>query len=105
MRNFIKNPDVTIYKGINVTKDTVLNYEREDGDLKQELKDLKFIQYEKRKADNFESETKSTIYMKEGMTILFEDEKRGYVVPIEKYVTIGEALEDLECIKDLDKEV
>ena len=43
--------------------------------------------------------------MKEGMTILFEDENRGYVVPVEKFVTIGEALEDLNCIKDLDKEV
>lgn len=105
MRNFIKNPDVTIYKGMNVTKDTVLNYEREDGNLKQELKNLEFIQFEKRKSDNFESETKTTIHMKEGMTILFEDENRGYVVPVEKFVTIGEALEDLECIKDLDKEV
>ena len=105
MRNFIKNPDVTIYKGMNVNKDTTLKYEREDGNLKQELKNLEFVQYEKRKADNFESETKTTIHMKEGMTILFEDESRGYVVPVEKFVTIGEALEDLNCIKDLDKEV
>lgn len=104
MRNYIKNLDVTIYKGIEVDKNTKLKFEREDGKLRQELKNLKFVQHEKREADNFESETKTTIHLKEGMTVLFEDEKRGYVVPVEKYVTIGEALEDLECIKDLDKE-
>jgi len=105
MRNYMKSPDVTIYRGVSVNKDTKLNFEREDGKLKQRLKDLKFIQIEKREADNFETETKTIIYLKEGMTVLFEDEKRGYVVPVERYVTIGEALEDLECIKDLDKEV
>ena len=42
--------------------------------------------------------------MKEGMVVLFENENRGYVVPVDRYVRIGEALEDLECIKDLDKE-
>jgi len=105
MKNYIKNPDVTIYKGVCVDKDTVLSFEREDGKLKQELKDFKFVQYEKREADNFVSETKTTIDLKEGMVVLFEDKNRGYVVPVERYVTIGEALEDLGYIKDLDKEV
>lgn len=105
MKNYIKNPDVTIYKGIEVDKNTKLKFEREDGKVKQELKNLEFVQYERREADDFESETKTTIHLKEGMIVLFEDEKRGYVVPVEKYVTIGEAREDLECIKDLDKEV
>ncbi len=105
MRNFIKCPDVTIYKGVNVTKDTELTFEREDGKLKQELKNLEFRQYEKREAENFESETNSTIHLKEGMTVLYEDENRGYVVPVERYVTVGEAVEDMNCIKDLDKEV
>lgn len=105
MKNYIKNPDVTIYKGIEVDKNTKLKFEREDGKVKQELKNLEFVQYERREADNFESETNTKIHLKEGMIVLFEDEKRGYVVPVERYVTIGEALEDLECIKDLDKEV
>jgi hypothetical protein len=39
------------------------------------------------------------------MVVLFEDESRGYVVPVDRYVTIKEAKEDLECISDLDKEV
>ena len=105
MRNYIKNPDVTVYKGVSVDKNTTLNFEREDGKLKQEVKDLKFIQFEKREADNFESETKTTIHLKEGMVVLYEDDNRGYVVPVDRYVTIGEAIEDLDCIKDLDKEI
>lgn len=104
MRNYIKNPDVTIYKGVEVNKNTKLKFDRKDGKLKQRLKNLEFVQYETREADNFESETKTTIHLKEGMIVLYEDENRGYVVPVERYVTIGEALEDLECIKDLDKE-
>ena len=105
MRNFIKNVDVTIYKGMIVNKDTELSYEREDGKLKQELKDLEFVQWSKKETEEYESEMKTTIHLKEGMVVLFEDEDRGYVVPVEKYVTIGEAIEDLNCIKDLDKEV
>lgn len=105
MRNFIKNVDVTIYKGMIVNKDTKLSYEREDGKLKQELKDLEFNQWSKKETEDYESEIKTTIHLKEGMVVLFEDEDRGYVVPVEKYVTIGEAIEDLNCIKDLDKEV
>lgn len=105
MKNFIKMPDVTVYKGMIVNKNTTLKYKREDGKLKQELKNLDFVQWEKRETDDFESETKTTIHMKEGMCILFEDEKRGYVVPVDKYVTIGEARQELEYIKDLDKEV
>jgi hypothetical protein len=105
MRNFIKCPDVTIYKGFKVDKSSTLTFTREDGKLKQELKDLEFIQYETRETEEYTSETKTTIHLKEGMVVLYEDENRGYVVPLERFVTIGEAHEDLECILDLDKEI
>ena len=104
MNKYMKIPDVTLYAGLEADRDTVLNFESENGRIKQELKDLKFVQFEKRVGDNFESEIKTTIFLKEGMVVLFEDENRGYVVPANRYVRIGEALEDLEAIKDLDKE-
>lgn len=104
MNKYMKIPDVTLYAGMKVDKDTSLSFKSEDGKIKQELKNLKFVQYERREADNFESETKTTIYLKEGMIVLFENEQRGYVVPLDRYVRITEALEDLECIKDLDRE-
>lgn len=102
MKKYMRIPDVTLYAGVKVNKDTNLSFESEDGKIKQELKNLEFVQYEKREADNFESETKTTIHLKDGMVVLFENEYRGYVVPVERYVRIGEALADLECIKDLD---
>ena len=98
MNKYMKIPDVTLYAGMKVDKDTSLSFKSEDGKIKQELKNLKFVQYERREADNFESETKTTIYLKEGMIVLFENEQRGYVVPLDRYVRITEALEDLECI-------
>ena len=102
MNKYMKIPDVTLYAGMKVDKDTSLSFKSEDGKIKQELKNLKFVQYERREADN--CETKTTIYLKEGMIVLFENEQRGYVVPLDRYVRITEALEDLECIKDLDRE-
>lgn len=104
MNRYMKIPDVTLYAGVKVDKKTKLKFESKDGKIKQELSNLKFVQVEKRKADNFESETKTTIYLKEGMVVLFESESRGYVVPVDRYVRISEALEDLEAIQDLDKE-
>ena len=103
MKNFIKIPDVTVYKGIVVDKKSKLSFEREDGSLRQELKNLTFTQYEKRTADNFESEIKTTIHLKKGMVVLFEDENRGYVVPYERYVPIKEAYENIGYILDLDE--
>lgn len=102
MNKYMKIPDVTLYAGVKVDKDTKLKFESENGKIKQELNNLKFVQVEIREADNFESETKTTIYLKEGMVVLYENENRGYVVPVDRYVRISEALEDLECIKDLD---
>ena len=104
IRNFIKSVDTTLYKGTRVTKETTLEYEREDGKLKQYLKNLEFISEETREGKKYTSQTKTTIHLEEGDVVIFENEIRGFVVPVEKFVTIGEALEDLECIKDLDKE-
>ena len=103
MKNYIKNPDVTIYKGIKVDEDTTLKYETEDGNLIQELKNLEFTQITKTFNEKYDQEIKTVIHLKPNMIILFEDKERGYVVPVERFVTIGEAIEDLNYIKDLDK--
>ena len=105
MKNFVLIPNCEIYKGYVVDKNTTLNYENKDKTIKQELKNLEFIQYEKKDTSEFSTETKTTIHLKKGMVVLFENETRGYVVPVDKYVTIKEAIQELEYIKDLDKEV
>ena len=39
--------------------------------------------------------------LKEGDILVFEEEGRGYIKPVEEFVTIAEAIEDLTNIKDL----
>jgi hypothetical protein len=33
--------------------------------------------------------------------IIFEEEDRGYVKPVESLMTVAEAIEELECVKDM----
>ena len=39
--------------------------------------------------------------VKEGDVLIFEDEGRGYIKPVEDFVTIDEAIADLSNIRDL----
>ena len=41
------------------------------------------------------SEDGTTITLEEGDVLVFEEEGRGYIKPVEEFVTIGEAIEDL----------
>ena len=99
MQRFIRKPSVDMYAGIKVTKDTTLEYENEY--VKQTLKDLVFNSVTTVKGDNFESTYNTTITLNEGDVLIFEEEKRGYIAPVDKFVTIAEAIEDYENIKDL----
>ena len=97
--NFIRKPSIDLYPGIRVDKDTVLEYKNEN--VKQTLKNLVFHSVTKVKGDSFKSKYDTTINLKEGDILVFEAEGRGYIKPVEEFVTIEEAIEDLEHIKDL----
>jgi len=99
MQNFIRKPSINLYPGILVDKETVLEYENEN--VKQTLKDLVFHSVTKVKGENFESVYDTTIRLEEGDILVFEEEGRGYIRPVEPFVTIAEAIDDLENIKDL----
>ena len=43
----------------------------------------------------------TTIFLEEGDILIFEDNGRGYIKPVEAFATIEEAIEDLECIKGI----
>ena len=105
MKNLILMPNCEIYKGFIVDENTELKYENKDKTIKQELKNLEFVQYQKTDTPEYSTETKTTIHLKKGMAVLFENEIRGYVVPVNRYSTIKEAIQELEYIKDLDTEV
>ena len=99
MEVFIRKPMIDLYGGIRVKKDTVLEYENEN--VTQTLKNLVFHSVTKVAGDGFESKYDTTIYLKEGDILVFEEEGRGYIKPVEEFVSIAEAIEDLTNIKDL----
>lgn len=99
MEKFIRKPSIDMFAGIKVTKDTAFEYNNEN--VKQVLKDLVFHSVTKVKGDNFESVYDTTIHLEEGDVLIFEEEGRGYIKPVENVVTVAEAIEELECIKDM----
>lgn len=99
MEKFIRKPSIDMYAGIKVSKDTRLDYENEH--VEQHLVNLVFHSITKVKGENFESVYDTTIYLKEGDILVFEEEGRGYIKPVEQFVTVKEAIEDFENIKDL----
>ena len=99
MQRYMRKPSLDLYPGIRVSKDTVLEYKNEN--VKQTLKDLVFHSVTKVKGDGFRSKYDTTIQLQEGDILVFEEEGRGYIKPVEEFVTIAEAIEDLTNIKDL----
>ena len=99
MQNYIRKPSIDLYPGIKVTKDTVLEYKNEN--VKQTVKNLVFHSVTKVKGESYRSKYDTTINLKEGDILVFEEEGRGYIKPVEEFVTIAEAIDDLQNIKDL----
>ena len=99
MQVFIRKPSIDLFPGIRVTKDTVLEYKNDS--VKQTVKDLVFHSVTKVKGDGYRSKYDTTIQLQDGDILIFEEEGRGYIKPVESFVTIQEAIEDFENIKDL----
>lgn len=99
MEKFIRKPSIDMLAGIRVTKDTVLDYENEN--VEQHLENLVFSSITHVKGEGYASTYHTTIYLKEGDILIFEEEGRGYIKPVEDFVTVKEAIEELKCIEDL----
>lgn len=97
--NFIRKPSIDLYPGIRVAKDTVLEYKNKS--VKQKLENLTLHSVTTVKGDNYKSKYDTTIKLKEGDILIFEEEGRGYIKPVEEFVTLEEAIADLTNIKDL----
>lgn len=100
MQRFIRKPSLDMLAGIRVDKDTVLEYKNDNVD--QTLKDLVLHSITKVKGDNFESVYDTTIQLSEGDVLIFEEEGRGYIKPVEEFLTVKEAIEEFNCISDLE---
>lgn len=99
MQKFISKPSIDMYAGIVVDKDTTLEYENEN--VEQTLKNLVFKSKTIVKGEGYESEYHTTIQLKEGDVLILEEEGRGYIKPVEQFVTVAEAIEELEHIKEV----
>ena len=99
MQKFIRKPDINMLAGIKVTKDTKLEYKNDN--VEQTVDNLIFKSTTKIIGETFESEYRTTINLKEGDVLIFEEEGRGYIKPVEEFMTVNEAIEELSCIKDL----
>lgn len=97
--NFIRKPSIDLYPGIRVDKDTVLEFKNEYVD--QTVNDLVLHSVTKVIGENYESTYDTTVKLQEGDILVYEAEGRGYIKPVEDFVTIEEAIADLTNIKDL----
>ena len=97
--NFIRKPSIDLYPGVRVEKDMVLEYKNEN--VEQTLEDLVLHSVTKVAGEDYESVYDTTIRLKEGDILIFEAEGRGYIKPVEQFVTIEEAIDDFVNIKDL----
>ena len=99
MDKFINKPSIDMYPGIKVVKSTEFEFKNEN--VEQTLKDLVFRSITRVKGEGYESEYRTTINLQEGDVLIFEGEGRGYIKPVESFVTVSEAIEELEHIEDL----
>lgn len=99
MEVFIMKPSVNLYPGIRVTKDTVLEYKNDK--VEQRVEELVLHSIIHNTGEKYESTYDTKIQLEEGDILIYEDEGRGYIKPVEQFCTIAEAIEDLENIKDL----
>ena len=98
-QRFIRKPSIDMLAGIRVKRNTEFVYENEN--VRQTLKDLVFHSVTKVKGEGFESVYDTTITLQDGDVLIFEEEGRGYIKPVEDFVTVGEAIEELTNIIDL----
>jgi hypothetical protein len=99
MEVFIMKPSVNLYPGVRVTKDTVLEYKNDK--VEQKVENLVLHSIIHATGENYESVYDTKIQLNEGDILIYDDENRGYIKPVEQFCTIEEAIEDLEHIKDL----
>lgn len=99
MQMFIRKPSIDQYPGVRVDKDTVLEYKTEN--VSQTIRDLELLSTVIVKGDGYESVLRTVIQLKEGDILIFEDEGRGYIKPVDGFVTVQEAIDDLSVLKEM----
>lgn len=103
MQLYIKKPQIDFYEGIKVSKDTELNFKTDN--IEQTVKNLQLHTVTRIEGDGYVSTHDTTVFLEEGDVLLFEPDSRGYIKPLDSFVTVEEAIDDLLNIKDIGKEL
>lgn len=96
---FIRRPSIDLYPGIRVDKNTDLEWSGEN--VKQTIKDLVLHSVTTVSGEGFKSVLETTVELTDGDILIFEEDGRGYIKPVEAFTTVSEAIEDLEIIRDM----
>ena len=96
---FIRKPSIDLYSGIRVDEHTDIEYNGEN--VRQTIKDLVLHTVATVSGEGYKSILDTTIQLQSGDILIYEDEGRGYIKPLEGFVTVEEAIADLDVIKDL----
>ena len=99
MEQFIKRPSVDLYKGIRVTEDTCLEFKNEF--VEQKVEGLVMHTILRSKGEGYESESHIKVELSVGDILVFEGDGRGYIKPVEKMVSVAEAIEELTDVKEV----
>jgi hypothetical protein len=75
MKVFIRKPDITLYPGVRVDKDTVLEYKNDH--VEQTVKDMVFHSVTKVKGDSFESVEQGKFSDEIALYSTFLEQKQG----------------------------
>lgn len=95
---YVIRPNTDCYYGIEVKKDTKVEFKNEI--VKQKIENLVLQSTTKYKTEEFESETKLKVKLKEGDILLLEEDNRGYFLPKDTSIgSIDDAIEDLIFLK------
>ncbi len=104
VERFMIKPHYGLFLGVTVTKDTDIEDETEDGKVHQTIKGTTFTTIKK---DTIEQDgtkiienSKLIVEVPEGTRLIWID-GQGYILPDFEVKTVKEAMEDMECIKDL----
>lgn len=98
---FIRQPSIDMYAGIIVAKGTEATFESEH--VKQTIKDLVLTSEMRDKGEGYESTYNVKVFLEEGDALIFDDQ-RGYIKPVERFMTVPEAIDELKCVHECHKE-
>lgn len=98
MEKFIQDPSAEVLIGLKVEKNTKIKFKNQY--VEQKIENLKLYTKQTIKGQGYKSTINTEIKLKKGDVLLFEEEQRGYIKPVENFVSINDGIEILECVKE-----